>query len=106
MDFPRPNMPQRMMSLANAFSGERLWTSFVSAFESFWACPSDGPALQFTAEPKIARLSLSLRLLKRRAGPRLPYAWGRRDGEKKCSLRNARTITDILADTCLAHLKF
>ena len=88
--FSKTKHAQRMMSLANAFSGEDV-DEFVSGIRKFLGLPSDAP-LQFTAEPKIDGLSLSLRY----EGGVLVQAATRGDGESGENVTaNARTITDI-----------
>ncbi|WBU65444.1 NAD-dependent DNA ligase LigA [Paracoccus aerodenitrificans] len=81
---------QRMMSLANAFDEAEV-AEFVSRIRSFLGLePEEG--LDFTAEPKIDGLSLSLRY----EDGRLVQAATRGDGTVgENVLANARTIADI-----------
>lgn len=81
---------QRMMSLSNAFTDEDV-TDFVARIRSFLGL---GPntQLQFTAEPKIDGLSLSLRY----ENGKLVQAATRGDGSVGENVTaNARTIADI-----------
>ena len=81
---------QRMMSLSNAFTEEDV-TDFVARIRSFLGL---GPntQLQFTAEPKIDGLSLSLRY----ENGKLVQAATRGDGSVGENVTaNARTIADI-----------
>ncbi|MBC9245971.1 NAD-dependent DNA ligase LigA [Paracoccus sp. 11-3] len=81
---------QRMMSLANAFTEEDV-TDFVARIRSFLGLGPNTP-LQFTAEPKIDGLSLSLRYEK----GKLVQAATRGDGSVGENVTaNARTIPDI-----------
>lgn len=81
---------QRMMSLENGFSDEDVG-DFVSRVRGFLGLAADAP-LQFTAEPKIDGLSLSLRY----EGGKLVQAATRGDGSVGENVTaNARTITDI-----------
>ncbi|MFV0383086.1 NAD-dependent DNA ligase LigA [Paracoccus sp. (in: a-proteobacteria)] len=81
---------QRMMSLGNAFSEEDV-TDFVARIRSFLNLPADAP-LDFTAEPKIDGLSLSLRY----EDGKLVQAATRGDGTVGENVTaNARTIADI-----------
>ncbi|MFD1881110.1 NAD-dependent DNA ligase LigA [Paracoccus pacificus] len=81
---------RRMMSLENAFSAAEV-ADFVDRIRSFLNLPADRP-LDFTAEPKIDGLSLSLRY----EGGRLVQAATRGDGAVGENVTaNARTIGDI-----------
>ena len=81
---------QRMMSLENGFSEQDV-ADFVARIRSFLGLPADAP-LDFTAEPKIDGLSLSLRY----EGGRLVQAATRGDGMVgENGTANARTIADI-----------
>ncbi|MDO5631451.1 MAG: NAD-dependent DNA ligase LigA [Paracoccus sp. (in: a-proteobacteria)] len=81
---------QRMMSLENAFSDSDV-ADFATRIRSFLNLPADAP-LNFTAEPKIDGLSLSLRY----EGGRLVQAATRGDGTVGENVTaNARTIADI-----------
>ena len=81
---------QRMMSLGNAFTAEEV-ADFVARVRSFLGLNPDAP-LQFTAEPKIDGLSLSLRY----EGRKLVQAATRGDGSIGENVTaNARTIDDI-----------
>jgi DNA ligase (NAD+) len=88
--FSKTKHAVRMMSLANAFSGEDV-EEFVSGIRKFLGLAPDVP-LEFTAEPKIDGLSLSLRY----ENGVLVQAATRGDGETGENVTaNARTITDI-----------
>lgn len=81
---------QRMMSLANAFADNEI-DDFVARVRSFLGLGPDS-ALDFTAEPKIDGLSLSLRY----EGGRLVQAATRGDGTVGENVtENALTIPDI-----------
>ena len=81
---------QRMMSLANGFSDEDV-TDFVARIRNFLGLGA-GAKLQFTAEPKIDGLSLSLRY----EHGRLVQAATRGDGSIGENVTaNALTIKDI-----------
>lgn len=81
---------QRMMSLANAFTEEDV-KDFVARIRSFLGLGSNAQ-LQFTAEPKIDGLSLSLRY----ENGKLVQAATRGDGSVGENVTaNARTIADI-----------
>lgn len=81
---------KRMLSLSNAFSREDV-EDFVSGIRRFLGLPSDA-SLEFTAEPKIDGLSLSLRYEQ----GALVYAATRGDGTTGEDVTaNARTIGDI-----------
>lgn len=81
---------RRMMSLENAFSEEDV-VDFVTRIRSFLNLPQDAP-LDFTAEPKIDGLSLSLRY----ENGELVQAATRGDGVVGENVTaNARTIRDI-----------
>ncbi|MFV0292543.1 MAG: NAD-dependent DNA ligase LigA [Paracoccus sp. (in: a-proteobacteria)] len=81
---------QRMMSLGNAFSGSEV-NDFVARIRNFLGL-SEQAELEFTAEPKIDGLSLSLRY----EGGRLVQAATRGDGTVGEDVTaNARTISDI-----------
>ncbi|MDB6179757.1 NAD-dependent DNA ligase LigA [Paracoccus fistulariae] len=81
---------QRMMSLANAFSEEDV-TDFTARIRSFLGLAAEAP-LNFTAEPKIDGLSLSLRY----ESGKLMQAATRGDGSVGENVTaNARTIDDI-----------
>ena len=83
---------KRMLSLSNAFSREDV-EDFVSGIRRFLGLPSDA-SLEFTAEPKIDGLSLSLRYEQ----GALVYAATRGDGTTGEDVTaNARTIGDIPA---------
>lgn len=80
----------RMMSLANAFSDEDV-AEFDAGIRKYLGLSADSP-LEYTAEPKIDGLSLSLRY----EGGRLISAATRGDGEVGEDVTaNARTIGDI-----------
>ncbi|OOY20661.1 DNA ligase (NAD(+)) LigA [Thioclava sp. DLFJ5-1] len=80
----------RMMSLANAFSDEDV-TEFDESIRSFLGLKSDAP-LNYTAEPKIDGLSLSIRY----EHGKLIHAATRGDGAVGENVtENARTIDDI-----------
>ena len=80
----------RMMSLANAFSDEDV-AEFDAGIRKYLGLSADSP-LEYTAEPKIDGLSLSLRY----EGGRLVSAATRGDGEVGEDVTaNARTIGDI-----------
>ncbi len=80
----------RMMSLANCFSDEEVH-DFVDRVRRFLGLAPDAP-LDFTVEPKIDGLSLSLRY----EGGHLVQAATRGDGEVGEDVTaNARTIADI-----------
>ncbi|MDE3027447.1 MAG: NAD-dependent DNA ligase LigA [Paracoccaceae bacterium] len=80
----------RMLSLENAFAVEDV-TDFDDRVRKYLGLASD-VTLEFTAEPKIDGLSLSLRYL----GGRLVQAATRGDGEVGENVtENARTIADI-----------
>ncbi len=88
--FSKIRHAQRMMSLANAFSGEDV-DEFVAGIRKFLGLAADAP-LAFTAEPKIDGLSLSLRY----EHGQLVQAATRGDGETGENVTpNARTIADI-----------
>lgn len=88
--FSKIKHAQRMMSLANAFSGEDV-DEFVSGIRKFLGLGADTP-LHFTAEPKIDGLSLSLRY----ENGVLVQAATRGDGETGENVTaNACTIADI-----------
>lgn len=79
-----------MMSLGNAFSEEDV-NDFVARVRSFLNLPEDAP-LEFTAEPKIDGLSLSLRY----EDGELVQAATRGDGSVGENVTaNARVIADI-----------
>ena len=81
---------RRMLSLSNAFSDDDV-IDFVQSIRRFLNIP-DTDITQFTAEPKIDGLSLSLRY----ESGKLRYAATRGDGETGEDVTaNARTITDI-----------
>ena len=78
----------RMLSLENAFAAEEV-TDFDDRLRKFLGHPG---AIDYTAEPKIDGLSLSLRY----EGGRLVQAATRGDGEVGENVtENARTIADI-----------
>ncbi len=80
----------RMMSLANAFGADEV-SEFVDRIRVFLNLGDEAP-LDFTAEPKIDGLSLSLRY----EGGRLVQAATRGDGTVGENVTaNARTIADI-----------
>jgi DNA ligase (NAD+) len=80
----------RMLSLENAFAAEEV-IDFDARIRRFLNLPDEAP-LDFTAEPKIDGLSLSLRYEK----GQLAQAATRGDGETGEDVTaNARTITDI-----------
>ena len=84
---------QRMLSLENAFADDDI-TDFVTRIRSFLNLPADAP-LDFTAEPKIDGLSLSLRY----EHGALVHAATRGDGSVGENVTaNALTITDIPAE--------
>ena len=81
---------RRMLSLSNAFNDGDV-ADFVTGIRRFLGVAADFP-LDFTAEPKIDGLSLSLRY----EHGTLVYAATRGDGEiGEDVTTNARTITDI-----------
>ncbi|MDO5528620.1 MAG: NAD-dependent DNA ligase LigA [Paracoccus sp. (in: a-proteobacteria)] len=81
---------QRMMSLENAFAASEI-DEFIARIRSFLGLAPDAP-LEFTAEPKIDGLSLSLRY----ENGRLVHAATRGDGEIGENVtENARQIADI-----------
>jgi len=81
---------RRMLSLSNAFSNADV-EDFVNGIRRFLGLPADAP-LEFTAEPKIDGLSLSLRYEQ----GALVYAATRGDGTTGEDVTaNARTIDDI-----------
>ncbi|TRW96339.1 NAD-dependent DNA ligase LigA [Paracoccus sp. M683] len=81
---------RRMMSLENAFAEDEV-TDFVTRIRGFLNLPADAP-LDFTAEPKIDGLSLSLRY----EDGQLVQAATRGDGAVGENVTaNARTIADI-----------
>ncbi|MFV0410704.1 MAG: NAD-dependent DNA ligase LigA [Paracoccus sp. (in: a-proteobacteria)] len=81
---------QRMMSLENAFAAEEI-DDFVARIRGFLGLASDA-SLEFTAEPKIDGLSLSLRY----ESGKLVYAATRGDGATGENVTaNALTIKDI-----------
>lgn len=81
---------QKMLSLGNAFSPDEV-TEFVRGIRSFLNLPDDRP-LDFTAEPKIDGLSLSLRYEQ----GRLVQALTRGDGAVGENVTaNAQVIADI-----------
>ena len=83
---------QRMLSLENAFADDEI-TDFVARIRSFLNLPADA-TLDFTAEPKIDGLSLSLRY----ENGALVQAATRGDGSVGENVTaNARTIADIPA---------
>ena len=83
---------RRMLSLANAFSDEDA-ADFVAGIRRFLGLPEPAP-LNFTVEPKIDGLSLSLRY----EDGMLVHAATRGDGETGEDVTaNARTIADIPA---------
>ncbi len=80
----------RMLSLGNAFSEEDV-QEFDARIRKFLGMAQDA-ALEYTAEPKIDGVSLSLRY----EGGKLVQAATRGDGEVGENVtRNARTISDI-----------
>ena len=84
---------QRMLSLENAFSEEDL-RDFDTRVKSYLGLAADAD-LDYTAEPKIDGLSLSLRY----EGGQLVQAATRGDGEVGENVtQNARTIADIPQD--------
>lgn len=88
--FAKVTHSQRMMSLANAFAPEEI-SDFVERVRSFLNLGPAAP-LQFTAEPKIDGLSLSLRY----ENGQLMQAATRGNGEVGENVTaNARTISDI-----------
>ncbi|SNT72756.1 NAD-dependent DNA ligase LigA [Paracoccus seriniphilus] len=88
--FSKVTHAQRMMSLGNAFSEEDV-NDFVARVRSFLNLPEDAP-LEFTAEPKIDGLSLSLRY----EDGELVQAATRGDGSVGENVTaNARVIADI-----------
>ncbi|RNF33006.1 NAD-dependent DNA ligase LigA [Paracoccus methylarcula] len=88
--FGKVTHAQRMMSLGNAFDDEDV-QDFVTRIRSFLNLPGDAP-LDFTAEPKIDGLSLSLRY----EDGELVQAATRGDGTVGENVTaNARTISDI-----------
>ncbi|WBU57868.1 NAD-dependent DNA ligase LigA [Paracoccus sediminicola] len=88
--FGKVTHAQRMMSLANAFDESEI-ADFVARLRSFLGLDTDTP-LDFTAEPKIDGLSLSLRY----EGGKLVQAATRGDGTVGENVtENARTIADI-----------
>lgn len=83
----------RMLSLSNAFSDQDI-TDFDDTVRRYLGL-RDGEPLDYTAEPKIDGLSLSLRYV----GGSLVQAATRGDGETGENVTaNARTIADIPAD--------
>ncbi len=88
--FAKITHAERMMSLDNAFGAEDV-ADFVRSVRSYLGLGEEAP-LDFTAEPKIDGLSLSLRY----EGGRLAHAATRGDGRVGEDVtRNARTIDDI-----------
>ncbi|WCR11876.1 NAD-dependent DNA ligase LigA [Paracoccus stylophorae] len=88
--FGKVTHAQRMMSLANAFDRDEV-VDFVHRIRNFLNLPADAP-LDFTAEPKIDGLSLSLRYEK----GRLVQAATRGDGTVGENVTaNASMIADI-----------
>ncbi|MDO5657866.1 MAG: NAD-dependent DNA ligase LigA [Paracoccus sp. (in: a-proteobacteria)] len=88
--FGKVRHAQRMMSLENAFDASEV-ADFVSRVRSFLGLGADQP-LDFTAEPKIDGLSLSLRY----EGGILVQAATRGDGTTGENVtENARRIRDI-----------
>ncbi|WBU54289.1 NAD-dependent DNA ligase LigA [Paracoccus sp. SCSIO 75233] len=88
--FGKVTHAQRMMSLGNAFSDEEV-TDFVGRVRSFLGLGAEAE-LDFTAEPKIDGLSLSLRY----ENGVLVQAATRGDGTVGENVTaNARTISDI-----------
>ena len=90
--FGKVTHAQRMLSLENAFADDEI-TDFVARIRSFLNLPADA-TLDFTAEPKIDGLSLSLRY----ENGALVQAATRGDGSVGENVTaNARTIADIPA---------
>ncbi len=88
--FVKVTHSQRMMSLGNAFSDEDV-AEFVDRVRRFLGLPAEA-GLQFTAEPKIDGLSLSLRY----ENGQLLQAATRGDGTTGEDVtKNALTIKDI-----------
>ena len=88
--FSKVKHAQRMMSLGNAFEDDDV-TDFVVSIQKFLGLGNNA-SLEFTAEPKIDGLSLSLRY----EDGQLVQAATRGDGETGENVTaNARTIADI-----------
>ncbi len=89
--FAKVSHSVRMLSLANAFSGEDV-AEFNDTVRRYLGLRDSDPGLAYTAEPKIDGLSLSLRY----EGGRLKQAATRGDGATGENVTaNARTIADI-----------